>query len=85
MDLREQLRQLNPNIPLLGPEFDAGLLGVGWRFREQPVAVYDRDACIGGLMLLGKTYFEAQNYLEEHALCSWVGPSTPMILTIFTP
>ena len=66
---------------LFADGFEDALIGVGRQFNHD-VAIYDYNHCIAILMRDAMDIEEAIEYLEFNVLGAWVGPNTPVFLTI---
>ena len=67
---------------LLFAGFEDAFIGVSSRFgSSEPVATYDRDACIEILMRDGEA---AVDHFEYNVAGSWVGEGTPIFLERLT-
>ena len=60
---------------------DDAILGVGQRFTDHFV-VYDLKKVLAKLMADGMSYDEAVEFHEYNQLGAWVGPGTPVFLTL---
>lgn len=79
---REQLAEINEEITLFDGYEDA-LVGTCVRFGMEPIAIYDLDQCIDGLMKDGLSYEEADEHFHFNTLGAWVGDLTPAFLKRF--
>ena len=63
-------------------QYDSCLVGVGYRFHDGPLAVYDMDRV---LSVLGEEMSEgdAQEWFEYNTLGAWVGEGTPIFVRLF--
>ena len=63
-------------------QYDSCLVGVGYRFHDGPLAVYDIDRV---LSVLGEEMSEgdAQEWFEYNTLGAWVGEGTPIFVRLF--
>ena len=63
-------------------QYDSCLIGVGYRFHDGPLAVYDIDRV---LSVLGEEMSEgdAQEWFEYNTLGAWVGEGTPIFVRLF--
>ena len=63
-------------------QYDSCLIGVGYRFHDGPLAVYDMDRV---LSVLGEEMSEgdAQEWFEYNTLGAWVGEGTPIFVRLF--
>lgn len=60
-------------------------IGVGSIYSEPPVAVYDREKCVQVLMARdGMDYEDAVEFLEFNTFGAYVGPQTPMFITLMS-
>tara|TARA_R110002096_G_scaffold408833_1_gene608075 strand:+ start:873 stop:1121 length:249 start_codon:yes stop_codon:yes gene_type:complete len=70
---------------LLFAGFEDAFIGVSSRFgSSEPVATYDRDACIEILMRDGGSREAAVDHFEYNVAGSWVGEGTPIFLERLT-
>ena len=73
---------MNPDA-LLADGLDDALIGFASRCGMDTVAVYDRDKCIEVLMRNeGFTYDGAQEWMDFNVEGAYLGPGTPMYLTL---
>jgi len=79
---REQLEEINEEAVLFTGYEDA-LVGTCIRFGQEPIAIYDLDRCIEGLMKSGLDYEEADEHFQFNTLGAWVGEFTPAFLKRF--
>lgn len=71
--------------PLYADGFDDALIGVGQRFGEEPMIVYDYYKCVEILMNRdGMSSEEAVEYIEFNVTGAWVGPNTPLFVKPMT-
>ena len=63
-------------------QYDSCLIGVGYRFHDGPLAVYDMDKV---LSVLGEEMSEgdAQEWFEYNTLGAWMGNGTPIFVRLF--
>ena len=63
-------------------QYDSCLIGVGYRFHDGPLAVYDMDRV---LSVLGEEMNEedAQEWFEYNTLGAWMGNGTPIFVRLF--
>ena len=63
-------------------QYDSCLIGVGYRFHDGPLAVYDMDLV---LSVLGEEMNEedAQEWFEYNTLGAWMGNGTPIFVRLF--
>ena len=62
--------------------YDEAFIGVGWRFHDGPVAVYDRERMMEMIMEGGCSFDEAMEHLEFNIIGGWVGEFTPMFVVV---
>jgi len=80
---REILGEINEDIVLFDG-YEEALVGVGTRFGQSPVAVYDYDKCLEILQKRdGMSYEDASEYFDVNTLGSWVGENTPSFIQFF--
>jgi hypothetical protein len=60
--------------------YDEAFVGLGWRFNNGPVAVYDREKVMEIIMEDGCSFEEAQEYFEFNIIGGWVGEFTPIFM-----
>ena len=60
--------------------FDPAFVGIGWRFNDGPVAVYNRTKIIEMLMDEGSTREDAEEHFEFNIIGGWVGDFTPIFM-----
>ena len=65
---------------LFADGFDEAFLGVGWRFSDGPLAVYDRNKIIDILIDEGGTEEEAEEHFQYNIIGGWVGEFTPIFM-----
>tara|TARA_R110002110_G_scaffold398754_1_gene614418 strand:- start:45 stop:329 length:285 start_codon:yes stop_codon:yes gene_type:complete len=65
---------------LFADGFDKALLGVGSRFGQPDIAVYDTDKCIEILQAQGMTYEEAWDTFDFNIVGAWLGEKTPIYM-----
>ena len=78
-EIREELAEQNPEA-LAADGFDEALVGIVYRKLLEPIALYDRDACIGVLMRQGMSEEASSTLNEKNSSASWVGEGTPAFL-----
>ena len=59
-------------------DYDACIIGVGYRWHSGPLAVYSIPAILDVLQADGMTREEAEEWFERNTLDAWVGDGTPM-------
>jgi len=71
------------NACLLEPrsDYDSCLVGVGYRFKDGPLAVYDLSKVMA-VLEADMTQEEAQEYFEFNTLGAWMGDGTPMFVEL---
>lgn len=67
---------------LLMDGFDDALIGFGQRVGEDYIAVYNRNKMIEILVEQDMTVGEADEYISFNCEGAWVGPTTPLIITL---
>jgi len=84
---RLDLEKLFPDYPeewwdgvLLFDDMDEAFVGLATQFSKEPVAVYERDACLRCLVKSGMTEDEALEWFEYNTTGAWVGERTPMVI-----
>ena len=60
-------------------DYDSCLVGVGWRFKDGPLAVYDLPKVMA-VLESDMTQDEAQEYFEFNMLGAWMGDGTPIFV-----
>ena len=76
MDLRDILAEDDPEL-LFADGFDDAIIGITYRFGQEPVVLYDRGLVLESMMADGMTYEEAIEFFEFNIIGSWVGERTP--------
>jgi len=61
---------------------DEAFIGLGWRFHDGPVAVYDRERMMEMIMEGGSSFDEAMEHFEFNIIGGWVGEFTPMFVVV---
>jgi hypothetical protein len=84
-DVRDWIREHNGEALLLGPEFDAAILGLAERCGQPTLVVYDSLAVIGVFEQQGMSPDEASEFFGFNVLGAWHGPNTPLFLLRNTP
>lgn len=78
LSIREYLADVNTDAAFFDG-LDEALLGVGFRFGVEPVALYDSEKCIEVLMKRdGMTREEADDFFGFNIAGAWLGQGTPM-------
>ena len=67
---------------LFADGYDEAFVGLGWRFHDGPVAVYDRNKVIEIIMADGLSYDEAVEHFEFNVIGGWVGDKTPIFMVM---
>jgi len=80
--VRLWLAEQDDNI-VVWDSFDQAIIGVGWRFNEGPVALYDRDRILSILVEEGMSYEDAVEHFEYNIIGGWIGEKTPMVAVLF--
>jgi len=62
--------------------YDEAFVGLGWRFHDGPVVVYDREKVMEIIMEGGCSFEEAMEHFEFNVIGSWVGESTPIFMVM---
>ena len=62
--------------------YDEAFIGLGWRFHDGPVAVYDREKIMEMLMADGLSFDEAMEHFEFNIIGGGVGEFTPMFVVM---
>jgi len=74
-------QELGQEIYSLPDKFDSALVGVGWRFNDGPLAVYDKNKVIGILDAeMGEEWGE--EFFDFNIIGSWIGDSTPLFIEL---
>lgn len=70
---------------LIMPGYDDCIEGVGLRFGQEPIVMYNYEKVIAKLMEDGCTYDEAVEFFDFNIIGAWVGDTTPgYIITDYT-
>ena len=74
------LEDENPEALFMEPrgEFDACIVGLGYRFFDGPLAIYSVDKVLGVLMADGMNKEKAEEHFGEEVITSWAGKGTPI-------
>ena len=67
---------------LFADGYDDAFIGLGWRFHDGHVAVYDRERIMEMLMEGGSSFDEAMEHFETNIIGGWVGEFTPMFVVV---
>jgi hypothetical protein len=76
MHLRDILAEDDPEL-LFADGFDDAIIGITYRFGQEPIVLYDRGLVLESLMADGMTYGESLDFFEFNIIGSWVGERTP--------
>ena len=81
-ELIEVLEDENPEALFMEPrgEFDACIVGLGYRFFDGPLAIYSVDKVLGVLMADGMDEEEAEEHFSFNVIGGWVGEGTPLFV-----
>ena len=63
--------------------YDDCIVGIGYRYGNEPYVVYDTNKIINKLMKEGMSYHEAHEFHEFNQACAYVGPNTPGFIELF--
>ena len=81
MEKLGEYQVLGQEIYSLPDKFDSALVGVGWRFHDGPLAVYDKNKVIGILDAeMGEDWGE--EFFDFNIIGSWIGDSTPVFIEL---
>ena len=81
MEKLGEYQQLGQEIYSLPDKFDSALVAVGWRFKDGPLAVYDKNKVIGILEVeMGEDWGE--EFFDSNIIDSWIGDSTPVFIEL---
>lgn len=75
----EELAVVNPNA-MMADGLEDAYLGYVINTHHKSVAVYDAVACVEIMMRDGLTEEEAEEYLECHTFCAYVGEDGPLFV-----
>jgi hypothetical protein len=76
-----EYQELGEEVCSLPEKFDSALVGIGWRFHDGPLAVYDKSKVIGILDTeMGEDWGE--EFFDFNVLGSWIGDSTPVFIEL---
>jgi hypothetical protein len=64
-------------------EYDACVIGIGYRFSSGPLAVYSIPKVLQVMESWGMDDQEAQEFFEYNTIGSWMGDGTPMFIHLF--
>lgn len=65
-------------------EYDACIIGIGYRFSEGPLAVYSIPMVLKVMEGWGMDEQEAQEYFEYNTIGAWMGDGTPIFIHPFS-
>jgi len=65
-------------------EYDACIVGVGYRFSSGPLAVYSIPMVLKVMEGWGMDQEEAEEYFNFNTLGAWMGDGTPMFIYPFS-
>jgi hypothetical protein len=77
---REDLSEINPEM-ILYDDLEDAFVGVCLRYGQEPIALYDYQACIEIRMRDGATYEEAVEFHEYNTMGLYAGECTPAFVT----
>ena len=81
---REDIGLINPDA-MLADGLDGAIIGYGHQFTNAPVAIYDYDKCIEIFMKDNDwDYEDAMEWMQFNVVGAYVGPGTPIFMTVFT-
>lgn len=81
----EMVEALAENEALLADGFEDALIGYAERFSSGPIAMYDKDKCLGILMQRdGLSWDEASEFFEFNVQGAWVGDKTPVYVSLIS-
>lgn len=63
--------------------FDECIIGICYRFGQEPIIAYDQSAVISKLMEQGMDEDEAIEYFEFNQIGAWMGEYTPCFVDTF--
>ena len=64
-------------------EYDACIVGIGYRFNAGPLAVYSIPLVLQVMEGWGMDDEEAQEFFEFNTIGAWMGDGTPMFVHLF--
>ena len=67
---------------LFADGYDEAFIGLGWRFHDGPVAVYDRQKILEIIMEEGSSLEDSIEDFEFNIIGGWVGEFTPMFVVM---
>ena len=84
MEKLGEYQELGQEIYSLPEKFDSALVAVGWRFKDGPLAVYDKNKVIGILDAeMGEEGEEwGEEFFDFNIIGSWIGDSTPVFIEL---
>tara|TARA_R100000049_G_C1868331_1_gene29073 strand:+ start:271 stop:543 length:273 start_codon:yes stop_codon:yes gene_type:complete len=84
MEKLGEYQELGQEIYSLPEKFDSALVAVGWRFKDGPLAVYDKNKVIGILDAeMGEEGEEwGEEFFDFNVIGSWIGDSTPVFIEL---
>ena len=72
----------NPEAEFLPEEYHPALVGVGWRFNDGPLPVYDLDKVLEILTEDGSSMEEALDWYQYNMVGAWLGSGTPIFVEL---
>ena len=83
-DLEEVLAENDACLLEPRDEYDACIIGIGYRFTEGPLAVYSIPQVLAVMQGWGMDEQGAQEYFEFNSLGAWMGDGTPIFVNLFS-
>lgn len=73
---------IRDNYPdaLIMDDYDDCIMGVCYRFGQEPIVAYDRSKVLNKLVSQGMTYEEAVEFHEFNQIGAWMGDTTPCFI-----
>jgi hypothetical protein len=79
-EIRQTIREWNPQALMLGPEFDSAIVGMSCQHGGNPLVIYDPGKIIEVLAGMGMDEEEASEFFSFNIECAYMGPHTPAML-----
>jgi hypothetical protein len=78
-DIREVLVDQNPDALYVDGHENA-LIGIAYRFGQEPLACYSYEKVIANLEAMGMSEDEAEEFFEFNIVGAWMGDGTPVFV-----
>jgi hypothetical protein len=72
----------NEEAMFLPEEYHPALVGVGWRFSDGPLPVYNIEVVLEILTQDGTSMEDAMEWYQYNIIGSWIGSGTPIFVDL---